>query len=97
VNGEAVKYYSDPISRYEQGEFPFAYPTLEEGRGYYHASVERDSKNKRWRVQMSLEYADYCGNLCAESFEIIRTIYFDDNLKVVGIEGDDEGAKGFIS
>jgi len=97
LNGEAVKYYAELTSRYERGDFPFAYPELKSGRAYYHADVKRDRVKKRWRVELVLEYSDDCGNLCGTFFEIIRTIYFDDGKRIVEIEGDDEGAHGGIS
>ena len=97
LNSEAVKYYAELTSRYVRGDFPFAYPELKSGRAYYHADVKRDRVKKRWKVELVLEYSDYCGNLCGTFFEIIRTIYFDDDKRIVEIEGDDEGAHGGIS
>ena len=97
LNGEAVRYYADLTSRYERGDFPFTYPRLRSGRAYYYAGVKRDHAKKRWRVEMVLEYSDDCGNMCGTFFQIIRTIYFDYDLRVIEIEGDEEGAHGGIS
>lgn len=96
LNKEAVDYYMQLIGRYKNGDFPFSYPQLEIGRAYYHAEVS-PSAGKTWTVNMKLEYADYCGDVCGTSFEIIRVIHFDQHGKIIGVEGDDEGAHGTIS
>lgn len=66
-------------------------------KGYYGVTATYESTRQCWKVELILQYSHTCGNLCGESFEIIRRIYFDEHMTVLGIEGDDEGAHGWIS
>jgi len=97
LNYEALNYYEDLIRRYGEGVFPESGSKLDTGHVYYYAAVAKDRASKGWLVRMNFLYSDTCGNLCGQGFEIERLVHFDDQMKIVKIEGDGESVFGWIS
>ena len=97
LNYEAVSYYEDLIRKYEEGIFPKSNSKLDTGQAYYYAAVKKDQSKKGWIVEMNFQYSHSCGNLCGQGFEVERTVHFDEQMKVVKIEGDGKSVFGWIS
>jgi len=91
LNWKAIRYYENLIHEYELGIFPRSVSKLHTGQAYYYAAIKRNRSKKGWVVEMYFQYAHSCGNLCGLGFEIIRTVYFDQELNIVKTEGDGQG------
>jgi hypothetical protein len=97
ITAEAIQYYTELVHTFEAAaaEDPQNAFMLSASLSYsatigFHETVEIEGTTftRVYKVDMTMDWSDYCGPLCAMFFDKTRTVLLTESGEVVGIWGD---------